>query len=79
MSEENMNCRDAIGRLVEYLDAELDAETVAQLEAHLRACAPCRAYLATYKKTKDLAAKANRVDLPESLKARLRALLAPPR
>ena len=58
MSEENMNCRDAIGRLAEYLDAELDPETVAQLEAHLRACAPCRAYLATYRKTKDLAAKA---------------------
>ena len=48
---------------------------VSELEAHLKTCPPCRAYLATYRKTKELAAKVNRVDMPEDLKARLRALL----
>ena len=78
MSQPQMTCKETIARLSEYLDAELTPETLAQLEEHLRVCAPCRAYLATYRKTRDLAAKVNRVDLPEELKARLRALLAPP-
>jgi len=52
-----MSCRETIAQLSEYLDAELTPETLARLEAHLGACAPCRAYLATYRKTKDLAAK----------------------
>ena len=70
-----MTCRETIDTLVGYLDAELTAETLQRLESHLDVCAPCRAYLATYRKTKDLAAKINRVDLPETLKTRLRALL----
>ena len=55
-----MTCKEAIAKLAEYLDAELTPAVVAQLEAHLRECAPCRAYLATYRKTKELAAKVNR-------------------
>jgi len=76
-----MTCQEAIAKLAEYLDSELTAETLRQLEAHLSACEPCRAYLATYRRTKELAAKVNRVEMPLSLKARLRALLSdlPPR
>ena len=70
-----MTCKEAIAKLAEYLDAELTPAVVAKLEAHLRECAPCRAYLATYRKTKELAAKVNRVDMPEEVKTRLRALL----
>lgn len=70
-----MTCRDAIAKLAEYLDAELTPEGLAQFEAHLGICAPCRAYLATYRTTKELAAKVSRVEMPEELKTRLRALL----
>jgi anti-sigma factor (TIGR02949 family) len=70
-----MTCKEAIAKLAEYLDAELTPAVVAKLQAHLRECAPCRAYLATYRKTKELAAKVNRVDMPEGVKTRLRALL----
>ncbi len=70
-----MTCREAIDRLAEYLDAELTPRTLAALEAHLAACAACRAFLATYRKTRELAAKIHRVELPEPLKARLRSLL----
>lgn len=77
----SLTCEEAIARLAEYLDAGLTPETVRQLEAHLATCGPCRAYLATYRRTKELAAKVNRVEMPPSLKARLRALLSdlPPR
>lgn len=70
-----MTCKEAIDKLVEYLDAELTPAALAGFEAHLAACAPCRAYLATYRETRALVAKANRVEIPETLKARLRHLL----
>ena len=71
-----MTCKETIETLGEYLGAELTPEVLRRLEGHLDICAPCRAYLATYRRTKDLAVKVNRVDLPEALKARLRALLS---
>lgn len=70
-----MTCKEAIDKLAEYLDAELSPETLSELEAHLAVCAPCRAYLATYRTTRELTAKLNRVELPERLKERLRRLL----
>ena len=78
MSQVTMTCEEMIAKLAAYLDAELTPETLRRLEAHLGECAPCRAYVATYRRTKDLAAKVNRVGLPEELKTRLRALLGQP-
>jgi anti-sigma factor RsiW len=68
-------CRDAIAILADYLESTLSPELVEKLEEHLRDCAPCRAYLATYRKTKSLAADAGRVEMPEEMKARLREFL----
>jgi anti-sigma factor (TIGR02949 family) len=70
-----MTCREAIERLIEYLDGELTAGTLAEFEAHLSRCAPCRAYLATYRRTNELVAKAHQVELPERLRIKLRELL----
>ncbi|MBI4270293.1 MAG: zf-HC2 domain-containing protein [Candidatus Rokubacteria bacterium] len=70
-----MTCQDAIAILADYLEAACGPELSAKLEAHFADCEPCRAYLATYKKTRDLAAAANRVEMPEEMKRRLRALL----
>ena len=70
-----MTCKDAIAILADYLEAALSPELLAQLEQHLRDCAPCRAYLATYRKTKSLAADASRVEMPEEMKVRLRDFL----
>ena len=71
-----MTCREAIEKLAEYLDSELTPEALGRLEAHLEVCAPCRAYLATYRKTKALAAKVGRVEMSDSLRRRLRSLLS---
>jgi len=70
-----MNCHDAIDVLVDYLDGALTPDVLARLEAHLRACAPCRAYLGTYKRTAELAAKVNHVDMPPEVRQRLRDFL----
>src|SRR6266850_4246707 len=60
-----MTCREAIAKLAEYLDAELTPEVLQEIDAHLEICAPCRAYVATYRKTTELVAKVLRVELPE--------------
>ena len=60
--------------LADYLEATLSPD-LARLEAHLQDCAACRAYLATYRQTKSLAAAASRVEMPEEMKARLRDFL----
>jgi predicted anti-sigma-YlaC factor YlaD len=70
-----MNCREAIDVLADYLDATLTPDLLAQLEAHLRVCAPCRAYLATYKRSAELAAKVNRVEMPPEVRQCLRDFL----
>jgi anti-sigma factor RsiW len=70
-----MTCKEAIEKLVDYLDVELSPAGRAEREAHLAMCEACRSYLATYAKTRDLVAKVNRVELPETLKRRLRKLL----
>ena len=71
-----MNCREAIDVLADYLDALLTPDILARLEDHLRICAPCRAYLATYKRTVELAAKVNRVELPPDVRQRLSDFLS---
>ncbi len=71
-----MTCREAIGALDDYLESSLTPGVLEKLEAHLRVCAPCRAYLATYERTKQLAAKVNRVEMPPEVKQRLRDFLS---
>jgi len=70
-----MTCRDAIDVLAEFLDQTLSREAAEDLEAHLRDCAPCRAYLSTYRATRGLVGKAGRVEMPAELRTRLRRFL----
>ena len=37
----NIDCREAVERLYEYLDRELTPEVRAEVEQHLTACAGC--------------------------------------
>ena len=48
-----MTCREAIDVLADYLDGTMPPDVAAELERHLAECAPCRAYLATYRKTRE--------------------------
>ena len=70
-----MTCKDAIDIFADFLDQTLASDAGEQLEAHLRDCAPCRAYLNTYRKTRGLVSEAGRVEMPEELKSRLRRFL----
>jgi predicted anti-sigma-YlaC factor YlaD len=70
-----MTCKEAIDVLGEFLEASLTPELAAELEAHLRDCAPCRAYLNTYRKTRELTGKVGQTPMPDEMKERLRRFL----
>ena len=70
-----LTCRDVIGLLLDYLEEALDPDAVAAFERHLQDCAPCRAYLKTYDRSRRLVGEVSRVEMPEELKDRLRELL----
>ena len=70
-----LTCRDLIGLLLDYLEATLDDDTVALFERHLTDCAPCRAYLRTYDRSRRLVGDVTRVEMPREMRDRLRDLL----
>jgi hypothetical protein len=70
-----LTCRDVIGLLLDYLEATLDDDTVALFERHLTDCAPCRAYLRTYDRSRRLVGDVTRVEMPREMRDRLRDLL----
>jgi hypothetical protein len=70
-----LTCRDVLALLLDYLEATLDDHTVAHFERHLADCAPCRAYLRTYERSRKLAGQVSRVEMPPEMRDRLRELL----
>jgi hypothetical protein len=70
-----MTCKEAIDVLAEYIEASLTPELAEELEQHLRDCAPCRVYLSTYRKTRELTGKVGRAPMPEEMKQRLHRFL----
>ena len=70
-----LTCRDLIGLLLDYLEATLDEDSMALFERHLADCAPCRAYLRTYDRSRRLVGEVSRSEMPVELRDRLRDLL----
>jgi anti-sigma factor RsiW len=72
-----LTCREVVARLADYVDAALDVLMRARVGVHLAACAECRAYLATYKRTIALVGRGERVEMPGEARHRVtRQLLA---
>jgi hypothetical protein len=70
-----LTCRDVIALLLDYLDRALGPDVLAELERHLADCEPCRAYLRTYARSRQLVGEASRVEMPADLEIRLRQFL----
>lgn len=72
-----LTCREIIlDFLADYLEASLSPQAVTELEGHLEACAPCQAYLNTYRKTRELVSRTGQVPMPDEMKKILRRFLA---
>ena len=68
-------CREITDLLVDYVTGELDPETVAAFEEHLRLCPDCVAFLNTYKKTIQTTRSLRFEDIPAVMEKRVRRFL----
>jgi len=68
-------CQEIVGLLADYLDDSLDPATARRLQAHLEGCAPCVAFVNTYKGTVKAVRQLKEADIPTELKDRLLSFL----
>jgi len=71
----SIECREIAELLGEYLEGTLPRQTLELLEWHIEGCAPCVAFVNTYRGTINAARKLREVDIPPELKKRLLAVL----
>ncbi len=72
----SMNCAQCVERLADFVDRELTREDLELVEAHLNRCVACaREFRFEGEVVECLKAKLRRVQAPESLLARIRAML----
>lgn len=73
-----MECRQIAELLSDYLDGSLPKHIRELLEWHIEGCAPCVAFLNTYRGAINAATKLKEVEIPRELKQRLLAVLRSP-
>lgn len=70
-----IECRQIADLLGDYLDGTLSRRTLELLEWHIEGCAPCVAFVNTYRGTVNAAARLREAEIPPELKQRLLAVL----
>ncbi len=71
----SIECRQIAELLGDYLEGTLPSGTRDLLEWHIEGCAPCVAFVNTYRGTIDAAKKLKDVEIPAELKKRLLGVL----
>ena len=70
-----MECRRIAELLGDYLDGTVPKETRELIEWHIESCAPCVAFVNTYRGTIDAAKMRRETPIPPELKQRLLSVL----
>lgn len=71
-----LNCHEAVARLDDYLDRELSSEEMTLVREHLEICAHCaEAFAFEQTVLDDLRNKIRRIDVPQTLVDKVRAVL----
>lgn len=69
-------CRDVVDKIIDYIDAELDDETLRVLEEHLEECPECTEFVKTYRMMLKLTGKLRgRTFVTQEVRERLKKLL----
>jgi anti-sigma factor RsiW len=71
----SLQCRECVDLLADYLDGSLPKDKAELLEWHLEGCAPCVAFVNTYRGTVDAARRLRETRLPPELHQRLLSFL----
>ncbi len=75
MDPTSLECRQIAEILGDYLDGTLPQHLRELLEWHIDGCAPCVAFVNTYRGTVNAAAKLREVEFPPELRQRLLDML----
>ena len=75
--EDYVTCQDCVELLNEFIDSNLDPETLSRLEEHLAACPPCVHFLKTYRSCSQIgvALRDREADVPSEMASRIKAFL----
>jgi len=69
-------CKDVVENIMDYIDKELDVETLNELEKHTGECPECRAFVDTYRRMLDVTGKLKeRRSVTPEIRNRLKTLL----
>ncbi len=69
-------CKDVVENIIDYIEAELDAETLRMLEEHVEECPECMEFIRTYRKMLELSGRLKeRTFVTPEVRRRLIALL----
>jgi anti-sigma factor RsiW len=71
----DIGCPECMDLLADYVDGVLPREQAELLEWHIEGCAPCVAFVNTYKGTVDAARRLRETTLPPELRDKLIAFL----
>ena len=70
-SSHEIGCRDCMDLLSDYVDGSLPKDKAELLEWHIEGCAPCVAFVNTYKGTVDAARRLREATMPPELRQKL--------
>lgn len=70
-----LDCEDVIAKLFDYLDRELDAETLQAIDEHIALCRGCFSRAEFERRLRARLAEAGEAEAPASLRLRARRLL----
>lgn len=71
-----MKCRALLKHLSEYIDRDLDPAICRHIDAHMKGCKPCVAFINTLKKTVGVLKRQSAASPSARLRAELRRRLA---
>lgn len=74
-TESHLSCEEAISRLFDYLDSELDADTQRRMERHLETCRGCFSRAEFERRLRQRVVETGEAKAPDSLRRRVRALM----
>lgn len=74
-SHPHQDCLKMFEKLSEYIDKEVDEMTCREIERHAKSCIRCEVCLEMLKRAVELCRRVESHPVPESLSARLKAML----
>jgi mycothiol system anti-sigma-R factor len=67
----DVNCAEALDRMIFFIDNELEQADLAQIQQHLEDCAPCLGEFDVERRVKEIVARSCSEHAPESLREKV--------